>query len=107
MAEKAESTFKRRARRDLGQISGCWVTKTQQVSIRGTPDFLICLNSYFIAIELKKDEASVLAEIQSYTLAAIRKAGGMALVSTPKSWPTDLKLIKALTSSKVQKLPRP
>lgn len=98
MSSKPETRFKEKVIRDLKTIPGIWFTKIQQASIRGTPDLIICLAGKFIAIELKADEKSPISDLQIYTIEIIKKAGGFGLISHPKSWPTDLKLLRTLSS---------
>lgn len=69
----------------LEALPNCWVEKIQQVSIRGTPDFLMCLSGVFVAIELKTDEGD-LEPLQEFKLEKISRCGGVALVVTPSNW---------------------
>jgi hypothetical protein len=46
----------------------------------GVPDFLICSNGRFIGIETKADKTKKPTALQEKNLAAIRAAGGVALV---------------------------
>jgi len=63
-----------------------WYSKIQQVSIRGTPDILLCLAGKFIAIEMKASETAKISELQTYNLSKIQKAGGIAVVAYPENW---------------------
>ena len=58
--------------------------KIQQVAISGTPDVLCCINSTFVALELKVE--AELEELQRYKLRCIGDAGGVALEVTPDNW---------------------
>jgi len=46
----------------------------------GVPDFLICHNGHFIAVETKADKTKKPTALQEKNLASIREAGGIALV---------------------------
>lgn len=86
MAKQKETRLKERVLRDLKLLPRSWPVKIQQVSIRGTPDILACLNGFFVALELKQSPKAKVAEIQIYTLAQIAAAGGFAAIVTPENW---------------------
>ena len=92
--KKPETKFKERVQKDLDKLHNCWFVKIQQVSIRGIPDFLICVNGNFIALELKKDEDTVRNKLQEWTLQAIALAGGMSFVAYPENWEETLLTIE-------------
>ena len=60
--------------------------KIQQVVLRGTPDFLLCINGVFVALELKKSGMEAPTELQLYNLRKITEARGLALVVYPENW---------------------
>lgn len=68
----------------LEALPNSWVEKIQQVSIRGTPDFLMCLSGVFVAIELKVGDGK-LDKLQDYKLQQIAACGGIAMVLTPEN----------------------
>lgn len=57
----------------------------QQISIRGTTDFILCCHGIFVGLELKDDLGS-LSSLQEYNLKQIEKCGGIAMVAYPKNW---------------------
>lgn len=78
-------------RSDLKRLKNCWFFKTQEVSRRGVPDYIICLRGNFFALELKRDDKQAINfedkyPLQHYTLESIKKAGGLAYVITPGNW---------------------
>jgi hypothetical protein len=85
MAEKAETRFKNKVRADLASLKNTWFVKIQQQTIRGTPDFLLCVNGVFVAIELKTAKGK-LDRLQEFNLDQIIKARGISIVATPKMW---------------------
>lgn len=86
MAKKPETVFKDRIRPHLEALPNSWWVKIQQVSIRGTPDFLGCINGQFVALELKKDAKAPIDKLQLYNLEKIDFAGGTAVVVFPENW---------------------
>lgn len=91
----SERSFKTRVLRDLKQMPNCWVIKTQEVARRGVPDILMCLRGKFIGIELKQQGKKPDA-LQSHTLGAIVKAGGVGFCATPDMWDHHLEMLRGL-----------
>lgn len=92
--KKPETKFKEKVRKDLETLENTWFVKIQQVSIRGIPDFLLCVNGGFVAIELKKDADSMRNKLQEWTLTSISHAGGMSFVAHPDNWTETFDVIK-------------
>ena len=84
MSKQPETLFKERVLARLDAIPNLWVEKIQQVSIRGTPDLLICYRGMFVAWELKTD-SGVADALQEYKLGKIEKAGGIARIVRPSN----------------------
>jgi hypothetical protein len=95
-SKKPESLFKEKVFKDLDTLPNCWYEKIQQVTIRGTPDILICANGYFVALELKLDHKSKIDELQVYKIKKILKSKGVAFIVTPDEWPSVFKTISSL-----------
>jgi hypothetical protein len=96
VSRKRETIFKERIRPKLAELPHTWFVKIQQAALRGTPDFLMCVHGVFVGMELKASEKEEPSELQKYTLAQIRKAGGLALVVYPENFEEiyeDLKLL--------------
>ena len=98
MSEKPESLFKHRVRKFLQGLDRCWFVKINQVSTRGTPDFLICLDRWFVALELKAnlsevEKAKKDRTLQIYTLDLISKAGGVGIMVSPETWETTSRML--------------
>ena len=51
----------------------------------GVPDLLVCLDGWFLGIELKAPKGKP-SELQLYNLRQIEKAGGIALLLFPKDY---------------------
>ncbi len=83
---KPETTFKIRLFTYFNKIPGLWYVKTQQVSIRGTPDILMCYKGRFIAMELKRSKDAVITAVQEYNLQKINDCGGLGLVVYPDNF---------------------
>lgn len=84
MGIKPETKFKLRIRTKLNAIPNSFWTKVQQVTLRGTPDFVGCINGTFVALELKVGDNKA-DPLQAYYLKQIKGAGGIALVLTPEN----------------------
>lgn len=94
MAQKLETKFKNRIRPLLEKIPNCFVIKIQQTSIRGDPDFVLCIRGRFVALELKKDLKEMAMLLQEYKLNKITKAGGISFVVCPETWETVYKILR-------------
>lgn len=77
--------FKERVLRYLRAVPQVWCCKVQQVSIKGTPDILMCIAGVFVALELKTD-TGVLSELQKHNLKLINSCGGFGIVLTPSKF---------------------
>lgn len=93
MAKKKETGFKERVLRDLRALPRTWCEKIQQVALRGTPDVLVCMNSHFVALELKKDAKAKIDDLQIHKLGLIADAGGSALIVFPENWEVTLEAL--------------
>jgi len=71
------------------------------VGIRGTPDFLLCINGNFVAIELKVEAA--LEHLQEYKLGLISEAGGIGIVVTPENWETTYEFLHMIAVDGLEK----
>jgi len=86
--EESRFRIKVRARLTEMQREGLpiWFVKIQQTSIRGTPDFLLCVKGRFVALELKRDARSRVTRLQEFSLRKIKLAGGLSGVVAPEAW---------------------
>lgn len=93
---QAETKFKIKVRTTLVKLYGprLWIVKVQQRSLRGTPDFVFCIDGYFFALELKRHVDCIADPLQSYNMQKIIDAGGVALCVAPENFETMLELIK-------------
>ena len=96
MSSQPETLFKVKVKKHLDKIPNIWYEKIQQVTIRGTPDFLICYAGRFVAWELKKDAKSKATKLQQYELDGVAKAGGVAVVVHPGNLEEQLRLLVLL-----------
>lgn len=78
--KQAETRFKEWMLEELRKDRESWWVKTQQVSVRGTPDLLGCVSGRFVALELKDARSSHVDALQSWNVAKIQAAGGFARV---------------------------
>lgn len=101
MAKQNETLFKERVQRDLSLLHNTAYFKIQQKTIRGDPDFLICCNSLFIALELKTDEGDV-APLQEKRLSDVSNAKGIALVARPSNWKKVLNMLHEISCQNIE-----
>ncbi len=100
MAQKRETTFKEKVVKYLKTLPNCWHVKTQQMTLRGTPDLLICLNGLFIGMELK-DVGKKPTPLQQYSLDGITNAGGLGLGVSLENWGLVQEALLAISQGKV------
>lgn len=98
MPKKPETLFKEKVIADLKEIrqngGKIWWVKTQQVSIRGTPDLILGVSCRFIAIELKSSSKGILSPLQKKNIQDIKNAECLAFVAYPKNWKQILDIIR-------------
>lgn len=75
----------------LENLKRCKVFSVQQLALVGDPDLVICLNSFFVALEIKASGEAP-RPIQEFKLSEVRKSGGAALAVSPDNW-EDVKII--------------
>ena len=101
MSQKTETAFRKRIYPDLALLPCTVFFPIQQKSIRGTPDFLLCVNSMFVALELKSDIGK-LDKLQAHNIEKIDKARGIALVARPNNWRATYALLMEIATSNLE-----
>jgi hypothetical protein len=96
-----ETKFKIKIRPFLEKLPNTWVEKIQQRSIRGTPDFILCVGGIFVALELKKSEKDKTTKLQDYKMGQIYDAGGIALKVYPENWEETHEFLVRLSKKKL------
>jgi len=86
-----ETKFNKRVADELDTYLHSWGLKTQELSRRGIPDHLWCIEGLFVALEGKMDAADEhknagRSVLQRYNLEKIRRAGGFASFISPKTF---------------------
>lgn len=74
--------------------------KVQQISLRGTPDLLLCVDGMFVALELKATSDDEADPLQEYNLNKINDCGGIGLTVDPTSSKRVIETIKRLAGGK-------
>lgn len=69
----------------LKALKHTWFTSVQQMTSRGTPDFLLCINGRFVGMELKAP-GGIISALQRYNLHEIQLRGGIAIIASPLNW---------------------
>ena len=86
MAQKTETVFRQnQVIPFLKTLRNTWFEPIQQKAIVGSPDFVLCVQGRFVALELKADSGS-LSKLQEFKLAKITSSGGHSLVAAPNNW---------------------
>ena len=102
MENTPENVFRHRTVKPfLERLPRCWIAPVQSRTQIGLPDLLVCLNGFFLAIEIKKcaeeaDRRSSTRRLQEWNTNAINYCGGVALTVYPENWETVKLLLKQL-----------
>lgn len=99
MAKKSETNFRKKCEEDIQALPYTWSESIQQVSIRATPDKLLCVGGLFVALEFKSPSGK-LAKLQEYKLGKIGEAGGYAFEVNPDNWECILAFLKGLAKGR-------
>lgn len=92
-----ETVFKKKVQADLKKLKNRWFFKSQEVCVKGIPDIILCLNGFFISLELKKDNKARIDRLQEHNAAQIIcKARGLALIVWPEIWEETLEMLKKI-----------
>ena len=94
-----EREFKERVLKDLAKLPKFWFKKLQEVSRRGILDIIMCLDGYFVHIELKKEDG-ILDKLQEKNIKEITTiANGLAFVARPSSWTVQFKVLQDMVKN--------
>lgn len=99
MAQKPETLFRKRVIADLKKLP-LYFFPIQQISLRGDPDYILCVKGKMVGLELKKDALSKPMPLQLHKLRLIEAAGGYGLVAYPENWENVLSFISKLSKDK-------
>jgi hypothetical protein len=95
-----ETAFRRnRVLPFLKKLPNTVIFPIQQLAIIGDPDYILCINGYFVALELKTDTGTV-AALQQAKLDAVETTGGFSMVARPKTWAMVKKRLELLAKQK-------
>lgn len=94
MAKKLETKFKEKVIELSKRLQKTWIVKIQQRSKRGTPDLILCVNGFMVALELK--DGGVLDPLQKYNIRKIEHANGYAFECDPENFPKIYDFMKHL-----------
>jgi len=86
LSQKPETRFRQgKVLPFLRTLKNTYAFPIQQVAVSGDPDYVLCINGYFVALELKA-EGGKPSPLQNYKLTRIIVAGGIAIVVEPSNW---------------------
>lgn len=86
----------------LESLPNTWFRKIDQKSIRGTPDYICCVNGAFVAMELKRSIYSKMrGTLQEYNINKINNdAGGIGLFVFPENWDNIKNMLKGISEER-------
>ena len=93
----AEKNFENKVKRFL-KSQGAYIIKYWGGAVytkKGVPDLLVCINGWFLGIELKAPKGKP-SDLQLYNLRKIEQAGGIGFVLYPKHYDDFVKFIEHL-----------
>jgi hypothetical protein len=79
----------------LKRLKNTFYEPIQQMAICGSPDYLLCVNGKFVALELK-DIGGVTTQLQKYKLSEIARCRGISLIADPNNWDDVKRLLLKL-----------
>lgn len=85
---------------DLRLLPNTFFEKIQQRTKRGSADIYACINSTFVAIEMKSETNFKPDPLQQYKLDKVVAAGGRAYVACPSNWNKIFHELKTLSQEK-------
>lgn len=99
-----EKHFENKIKKFL-EAQDCWFVKFfgNGFTKAGTPDLLVCCNSYFLAVEVKASKGKP-SELQLYNIQKIRASGGFAVVVYPEDYDDLVQLIYLLRNNKLDEV---
>lgn len=84
---KQETVFRKgKVIRFLKTLKNTAYFPIQQLAILGDPDFFLCANGRFVALELKKSKDDPPRALQVLKLDWIKSRGGIVIVAYPENW---------------------
>lgn len=84
--KKSETNFRsNQVRPFLKKLKKCVIFPIQQTAIKGHPDFILCLNGYFVSLELKGKKGKA-SPLQSYYTKRIESCGGYSFIVDSNNW---------------------
>lgn len=81
-----ERSFRKKAMDKINSLPNTWFESIQQVSIRGTPDVIGCVNGTFVALEFKKNITAKRSQMQMYKGDCIKKSKGVHFFIYPENF---------------------
>lgn len=80
----------------LKGLPNTWFKKMQEVSKRGIPDYILCINGLFVGMEVKIDKKNA-DPLQTWNLEHIELAKGISIVAKPSNWERISKVLTILS----------
>jgi hypothetical protein len=86
VSRQPEAKFYARIKPVLVSLPRSHVYRITQVSVRGTPDVLMCLNGFFVSLELKRSAKATMTRLQARNIYEDLLCGGYANVVCPENF---------------------
>lgn len=84
----SEKNFQKRVKDFLETIPRAWFYKSNDMGTRGIPDYIVCINGKFVALELKSrlHKKSRSRGLQEFNINRINKYSGFGFIVAPENW---------------------
>ena len=83
-------------KRDLERLRKIYFVKIQQVGRVADPDFIMTVNGWSVAIELKRSDQDQAKTNQAWQLLRAQTAGTFSFVANPENWDSVHDFLKML-----------
>ncbi len=104
LLQKEETKFRKRFDKFVDTLPNTYSLSVQQTTICGDPDKILCINGFFIAVELKASELAKVSRLQLYKLQKIVDAGGFGLVCHPQNFNVTKEVLTKFSEMKDAKV---
>lgn len=98
--QKDETKFRKRFDKFIDSLPNTYAFSIQQRAITGDPDKLLCINGFFIAVELKSCETAKVSQLQQYKLQRVVDAGGFGLICHPQNFQKTKEVLTSFSEMK-------
>ena len=96
----SEKNFQSRVKSFLDELPKAWFFKSNEVSVRGIPDYIGSVGGTFVALELKVslNARSQSRKLQEFTLNKIGSTGAIGIFLAPENWEAAKEMLIKLSN---------